>query len=141
MHRLWFCNNLPTVDCPSARSSCPRLQLQRFHPCRSSGWALPRGGGGSLLSPWLRWTAAIFCCCQSGHGSQTARPRGCTVGGQGNCLAPMLPAACRTCWPGPAPYHLVYLHTHASLSRWTSCTKHRFKEKIITNFKMARAEC
>lgn len=50
MHRLWFCNNLPSVDCPRARSSCPRLRLQTFRLCSSTGWALPRGGGGGPSS-------------------------------------------------------------------------------------------
>lgn len=64
---------------------------------------------GSLLSPWLWWTAAIFCCWRSGHGSQTAPPCGCTLGGQVNCSTLMLPAACHIAGPDPAFCHPVYL--------------------------------
>ena len=32
------------------------------------------------------------------------------------------------------------VHVHAPSSHWTSLTKHKFKDKIIKNLKMARAD-
>lgn len=76
-----FTSSLPTVHCPSAHRSHPRLRLQASVSVDLLD-GLFRGGRGSLLSPWLGWTVGIFCCCQSGPRPQTAPPCGCMLGGQ-----------------------------------------------------------
>ena len=98
--------------------------------------------------------AAIFCCCQSGHSSQPGHPFAAPwcprLPSHVGARQVARPTARHPCCPLPAvlvgwsllaaTWCIFSAHTHASLSHWSSLTKHKFKEKILRNFKMVKAE-
>lgn len=131
MCMLWFYNNLLTISCMSAGSSCPRLRLQSLY----LHWGYPRaslshrGLGG--LQP---------CAAAASLGTDPGPAIPVPPHGVPDCPAMWV----HTRWPGQllttrAAHCLLFLlppglssvlTRNASLSRCLSLMKPKFKEKI-----------
>lgn len=129
---LRFYDDLLTVSCACAASSCPRLRLQSLYLRRGyshvgpsltaalvdDSHVLPRPVWARILAPPSPRRPTV---------SQTARPCGCTRGGQAHCPPR---AARRLLFLLPPGFSSALTHS-AALSRRLILMKPGFEEKIL----------